>query len=97
MNRPKTLPKQSSLSQIVEAANEQSYSKLVIHSDLDELDDSANSILYNLVTTEVEEDSNTMKTKRQAFKMDVEKRAKLPDELFDYIHTAKYQRLFTLT
>lgn len=35
--------------------------------------------------------------KKQASKTDAQKRANLPEEIFDYIHIAKCRRLFSLT
>lgn len=49
-----------------------------------------------MVATEAEEDSNAKRARKQASKTDAQKRAKLPDELFDYIHAAKCRRLFSL-
>lgn len=43
-------------------------------------------------------DENHLKKKKQCHvsKMDAQKRAKLPDEIFDYIHVARCRRLFSL-
>ena len=95
-NRPKVDPKQSRLGQVIEAADEQSDAESAAGSELDEFDDPATNALFDLVATEAEEDLNAKRAKKQASKTDAEKRAKLPDELFNYIHAAQCRRLFPL-
>lgn len=95
-NRPKVDPKQSRLGQVIEAADEQSDAELAAGSELDEFDDPATNALFDLVATEAEEDLNAKRAKKQASKTDAEKRAKLPDELFNYIHAAQCRKLFFL-
>lgn len=49
-----------------------------------------------MFTTEAEEELLAKKAKKRTSASDAEKRAKLPDEIFNYIHTAKCRRLFSL-
>ena len=96
LNRPKSMAKQSPLGHQVESAEDQSDLESAASSDLDEFDDPATTAFLDLLATEVEEDSRVKKSKKRASKSDAEKRAKLPDEIFDYIHAAKCRRLFSL-
>lgn len=50
--------------------------------------------LFDL-TTDADYDCSQQK-KKKTFQIDVVKHAKLPNEIFDYIHVARYQRLFSL-
>lgn len=55
--------------------------------DSNNFDDLVINELFDLLST---------KFKKQTFKFDVQKRQNLPLKIFDYIHTAKYRRLFLL-
>ncbi len=62
---------------------------------MDKFNDPATNIFLDLLATEVEEDLKAKRAKKQASKTDAEKRAKLPDKLFDYIYAAQCRRLFS--
>lgn len=61
-----------------------------------EFHDQATEQLFDLISTEAESHSQSQKMKKQASKTNAQKRASLPDEIFDYIHVAKCRRLFSL-
>lgn len=52
--------------------------------------------LLVLFATESEVTNQSKSAKYQSNKSDLQKRANLPDEFFDYIHCALYRRLFSL-
>lgn len=52
--------------------------------------------LLDLLSTEAETSSHIKKMNKKASSTDAQKRANLPDEIFDYIHVAKCRRLFSL-
>lgn len=62
----------------------------------DEFHDPCTEQLLDLLSTEAKTSSHNKKTKKQAFTTDAQKRANLPDEIFDYIHVAKCRQLFSL-
>lgn len=61
--------------------------------DFDEPD--ANTLI-GLLATKAEEKSLKKKHTKKANQSDAEKRAKLPDKIFNYIHVARCRRLFAL-
>lgn len=63
----------------------------------DEFVDEATKQLFDLLITEAEENSRNKKIKKQASKINAAKRDSLPDEMFNYIHTARCRRLFSLS
>lgn len=92
-NRPKAI-KPSPLSQQIDP-NEISDVESNAGSE-PEFEDSATNQLFTLLSTEAEEETKSKKEKKKSSKTDAEKRDHLPDEIFDYIHAAKYRRLFFL-
>lgn len=97
-NRP-TKPavhRPSPLSQIAAVNEAESDIESNIGSDIDfdqeGFDQEDSDLLTALLGTEAEE----KKTSKRVSKSDAAKRALLPDEIFDYIHTAKCRRLFSL-
>lgn len=62
----------------------------------DEFHDPSADQLLDLLSTEAETSSLSKKMKKQASKTDAQKRANLPEEIFDYMHVAKCRRLFSL-
>ena len=98
LNRPKGT-KQSPLGQevdIEDLSDGESVASSEYRKAEDEFNDPATNQLFDILSTEAEVESQTKKKKKQVSKGDVEKRANLLDEIFDYIHTAKYRRLFSL-
>ena len=88
-NCPKLLPKISLLNQVVNANNDLSKSKLIARSETNvDFDKEVDFFLGGLVTN-VKQDRFKKKKKS--------KPAKLPNEIFDYIHITQYQKLFSLT
>ncbi|MCJ1348467.1 hypothetical protein MMC31_006699 [Peltigera leucophlebia] len=53
-------------------------------------------LFSGLIITDADENQLKKKKARQASKSDAQKRANLPDEIFDYIHVARCKRLFSL-
>lgn len=53
-------------------------------------------MLEALLNTEADEQQKRTKEVKQNNKSNVDKCAKLPNKIFDYIHIAKYRRLFSL-
>lgn len=49
-----------------------------------------------LIITDADENQQKRKKQRQSSKTDAQKRARLPNEIFDYIHVAGCRRLFSL-
>lgn len=97
-NRP-TKPavhRPSPLNQIAAVNKAESDIESNIGSDIDfdqeGFDQEDSDLLTALLGTETEE----KKTSKRVSKSDAAKRASLPDEIFDYIHTAKCRRLFSL-
>ena len=98
LNRPKGT-KQSPLGQevdIEDLSDGESVASSEYRKAEDEFNDPATNQLFDILSTEAEVESQTKKKKKQVSKGDVEKRANLLDEIFDYIHTAKCRRLFSL-
>ena len=62
-----------------------------------EFDDSGTTELFDLLSTEAEMHTRSQKSTKQTSQSDAQKRANLPPEIFDYMHIAKYQRLFSLS
>lgn len=63
-NRPKIVLKQSLFGQIVVIVNNQSETKLRKRSDTNKLDDPTTNIVFNLVATKAEKNSNNIRTKK---------------------------------
>lgn len=51
---------------------------------------------FSTLSTEAEEEAKRQKKAEKGGQSDAKKRANLPDEIFDYIHTAQCRRLFSL-
>lgn len=95
-NRPKALPKTSLLSQVVNTKDELSDSESVAKSECDfELDEEAD-LFSGILASNADQNRRQRKKEVKANQTDVEKRAKLPNEIFDYIYVARCQRLFSL-
>lgn len=62
----------------------------------DKFDNQATNELFDLLSIDVEVNSQTQKSKKQTSKTDAQKRQNLPPKIFDYIHTAKCRWLFLL-
>lgn len=78
-------------------AEDSSDAESLTSSDVDkDFDDFGTNQLFALFITEAEEESLAKKAKKRTSATDAEKRAKLPNKIFNYIHTAKCQRLFSL-
>lgn len=54
------------------------------------------NLFGELIITDADKSQQKRKKQRQSSKTDAPKRARLPDELFDYIHVAGCRRLFSL-
>lgn len=63
--------------------------------ELDEGSIKDSDLLSSLLATEAETKQNTCLAKKKANKTDLQKRASLLDEIFDYIHVAQCRRLFS--
>lgn len=94
-NRPKKTARPSLLSQHVKA-NDVSDLESVADLEVDEFYNPATTQLFDILTTEAKQEFQARRSKKKTSKSDAKKRAKLPDEIFDYIHVAKCRRLFTL-
>lgn len=94
LNRPKSLLQPSPLSQNTTAAEEDLDIESIAGSD-EEFDDDED-LLEALLNIEADEQQKRTKEVKRNNKSDADKRAKLPDEIFDYIHTVKCRRLFSL-
>ena len=96
LNRPKIMAKQSPLGHQVKSAEDQSDLESAAGSDFDEFDDLATTAFLDLLATKAKKDSRVKKSKKRVSRSNAEKRAKLLDEIFDYIHAANCRRLFSL-
>lgn len=61
-----------------------------------EFDNLVTTELFNLLSTKAETQTCGQKVTKQTSKLDAQKQANLPPEIFDYIHTAKCWRHFVL-
>ena len=96
-NRPKSKVVRPSPLSCKTNASDLSDSGSVMGSDIDDnFEDPATSQLFALFTTDAEEETQTKKTKKRTSASDAEKRVKLPDEIFNYIHITKCQNSFSL-
>lgn len=86
----------SSLSNAIAADNAFSDIKSSLAASNDEFDQEDDAIIMELLDTEADNESHGKKSKKQINKSNAPKRASLPDEIFDYIHTAKCRRPFSL-
>lgn len=72
-------------------------SRSIIGFDIDDnFENSTTSQLFILFITDTKEEILAKKTKKKTFALDIEKWAKLPNEIFNYIYITNYQRLFSL-
>lgn len=100
-NRPKALVKASPLSLVTNAIADTSDAESVAESEAAEseaaeFDDDQDDLIAAFLATEADEQQIQKKKDKKANQSDAAKRAKLPDEIFDYIHVAQYRRLFSL-
>ena len=78
-------------------ASDLSYSGSLAGSKVDEnFDDPIINQLFIIFTTNAEEETQANSATKRIATTDAKKRAKLPDKIFNYIHTAKCRRLFLL-
>ena len=97
LNRPKTKGLKASPLSCETNAEDSSDAESLASSDVDkDFDDSETNQLFALFATEAEEESLAKKAKKRTSATDAEKRAKLPDDIFSYIHIAKCRQLFSL-
>ncbi len=95
-NRPKALPKVSPLSQVLIAQDDCSDLESIAGTEAEfKINDEAD-LLSELFFTEVDEEQRQRKKDKQANQTDAAKRAKLPNEIFDYIYVARCRCLFAL-
>lgn len=96
LNQPKTKGLKPSPLSCETNAEDLSDAESSASSDVDkDFDDSGTNQLFGLFITETEEKSLAKKAKKKISATDAEKRAKLSDKIFNYIHTAKCRRLFS--
>lgn len=90
------MPKTSRLGQIVNDEDKLSDSKSIakLNSDF-ELDEEAN-LFSGILALDVDQNQRQRKKELKANKTDTAKQVKLLNEIFDYIHIAKCQKLFSL-
>lgn len=96
LNRPQSIAKQSPFGQQVESAENHSDLESATSSEFNGFDNPETTIFLDLLTTKANENSQVKKRKNHASKSNAEKRAKLFNEIFDYIYAAKCWRLFSL-
>lgn len=95
-NQPKTLPKTSSLSQIVNAEDSLSNLEFVAESERDfKLNEQAD-LFSRMLASDADQNQRQQKEEFKANKTDAVKRGKLLNEIFDYIHVARCQTPFSL-
>ena len=95
-NRPKAFPKTSSLSQLINVEDKLSDLEAVAKSEGDfELDEEAD-LFSGMLASDADQNQKQRKKELKANEIDDAKRAKPPNQIFDYIHVARYRRLFSL-
>ena len=99
LNSVATVSKPSPLAQEVTA--DSSDNESVQDSDneepTEEFDDPGTAELFDILFTEAETHTRSQKSTKRTSKSNAQKRANLPLEIFDYMHTAKCRRLFSLS
>ena len=96
-NRPKALPKNSPLCQILNVGEEklsdlESVAGLECDLELNKEVD----LFSRILASDADQNRRQQKKELQTNLTNAAKQAKLPNEIFDYIHIAKYRRLFFL-
>ena len=86
----------SLLNQAITADNAFLDVKSSIGNSNDEFEQVDNYIFIGLLNTKTNNRSHSKKSKKQISKSDAAKRALFSIQIFDYIHTTKCQRLFSL-
>lgn len=95
-NRPKLPSKISLLNQVVNTNDDLSELESIARSEADVNFAKGADFFLGALATDAEQDHFKKKKEKQASEIDAAKRAKLSNEIFDYIHVARCQRLFSL-
>lgn len=93
-NRPKVSMKASRLSQVTSVEADIPDADSVAESENADFEDE--DLIAAFLASEADESRIKKKQDQKAKQTDAAKRAKIPDEIFDYIHVARCRRLFSL-